>query len=66
MEKQNIVYTNSVGTEELNSSLIEGFTPKSTMKFYDISKEEYHRVVNSESEVSTKIGKNSPVYEDEN
>ena len=51
--------TNIIDTEELQSCIVEGFTSESTIEFYDISKEEYYKTVNSKKNITTKIGKNS-------
>ena len=61
----NYVDTNYVDTNELKDCLSEGFTPESTMSFYDISKEEYEKTLNSEKNIKTLIGINSPAYEKE-
>ena len=58
------IESNYVDTEELQSCLADS-EPEETIKFYDISKEEYERVVNSKVNIKTKIGKNSPCYEGE-
>ena len=55
---------NYVDTDELQSCLADS-EPKDTIKFYDISKEDYDRVVNSKTNIKVRIGKNSPCYEDE-
>jgi len=54
-----------VDTDELNECLVEGFSPKSTRECYDITKKEYDRVVNSKTNIKTKLGKDSPVREDD-
>jgi len=53
-----------VDTAELKGCLEDGFSPKSTRLCYDITKKEYDRVVNSKTNIKTKLGKNSPVRED--
>jgi hypothetical protein len=56
--------TNYVDRDELVSCL-DTFTSKQSIKFYDISKEEYDRVINSKRNARVKIGRKSPAYEDE-
>ena len=56
---------NLVDTEELKECLGEGFTPESTMKCYDISKNDYDRIINSKANISVKMGKDSPLWENE-
>ncbi len=53
-----------VDTEELKMCLDEGFSAESTQKSYDITKEEYRRVITSKTNIKTKMGKNSELSEE--
>ena len=58
-----LMLSNYVDTEELKSCLGDS-SPKETIKFYDISKEDYDKVINSKRNIKVRIGKKSPAYED--
>ena len=56
---------NYVDRNELKQCIIDGSSPSSSIRFYDISKEDYVRVINSKRNIGVKIGKRSPCFDPE-